>query len=393
MQQLTEEEVALIELRISHGVSDGSLRNDLLDHYCCYVEEQLSRGCDFETAYNNAAKAISPNGTHEIQEELFFLLTFKKQTNMKRIVLSSGVFSALLLSMGIVLKFLHMPGASVGIVFGVALFSLLFLPALAITKMRERQGRGKLLPVAGTLSGMLISFSVVFLVMHWPGAIILGYLAAAVLLLAYAPLFVAAGLRQPGMRTNSIVTVVLIIAGCGLWLTLVASPKGVAIADRSATEYLVKNERILQNELKHTAAYGTKPSASPAMTALGRTIFNHCEALKAYIIKRETGIASLVHVTDATKLLIKDHWIDNNYFTEQKEMLGKVYNLSSAIAAYNAAYGTWPAADVQSMPTASVILKTADGQAMVNGKAISVLNELIQLQMIALQNEMALASR
>ena len=71
MALLTDEQVYLIRERIKAEVSDAALCNDLLDHYCCFVEEQMDTGTNFETAYQKAFKAITPNGMHEIQEELF----------------------------------------------------------------------------------------------------------------------------------------------------------------------------------------------------------------------------------------------------------------------------------------------------------------------------------
>ena len=73
MVQLNDTQVAVILDRIiADGITNTDLQNGLLDHYCCHIEEKMSSGCDFEKAYNNAFTAITPNGMHEIQEELFF---------------------------------------------------------------------------------------------------------------------------------------------------------------------------------------------------------------------------------------------------------------------------------------------------------------------------------
>src|ERR1035438_3773147 len=90
----------------------------------------MLQGNDFETAYNKAFRAITPNGMHEIQEELFFLLTFKKQTNMKRIIYGFGFFAAFLISTGLMFRIMHWPGATILLFLG---FTSLLMTMFAIT--------------------------------------------------------------------------------------------------------------------------------------------------------------------------------------------------------------------------------------------------------------------
>ena len=88
---LSDEQVDIILQRIiNDGVANVSLQNDLLDHDCCFIEADMQPGNNFETAYGKAFQAITPNGMYEIQEELNFLLTFKKQTNMIRVIYGFG---------------------------------------------------------------------------------------------------------------------------------------------------------------------------------------------------------------------------------------------------------------------------------------------------------------
>ena len=88
---LSDEQVDIILQRIiNDGVANVSLQNDLLDHYCCFIEADMQPGNNFETAYDKAFQAITPNGMYEIQEELNFLLTIKKQTNMIRVIYGFG---------------------------------------------------------------------------------------------------------------------------------------------------------------------------------------------------------------------------------------------------------------------------------------------------------------
>ena len=52
MEQLNDNQVMIVLKRIiADGVTDNDLQNELLDHYCCFIEEILLTGADFESAY------------------------------------------------------------------------------------------------------------------------------------------------------------------------------------------------------------------------------------------------------------------------------------------------------------------------------------------------------
>ena len=87
----------------------------------------------------------------------------------------SGVSATLVLSAGIVLKFMHMPGAAAGIVTGTLLFSLIFLPLMLVLRLREKKAMTERVMVSlSAITGILISMGILFKLMHWPMANILG---------------------------------------------------------------------------------------------------------------------------------------------------------------------------------------------------------------------------
>lgn len=173
MVQLSDRQIDTILMRIGKdGVTDPSLQNGLLDHYCCYIEAEMEQGCDFETAYNKAFRAITPNGMHEIQEELFFLLTFKTQTNMKRIIYGSGFLAAFFISIGLLCKTLHWPFGNEILFSG---FCALIITSLALFVdalrfMRTHSATYNVRSWVGFLSAFLISSGSIFKMLHYPGA-------------------------------------------------------------------------------------------------------------------------------------------------------------------------------------------------------------------------------
>ena len=75
----------------------------------------------------------------EIEEETTSVLTFKNYYAMKKSMLTSGTAAISFLTIGIFFKFMHWPGASVCIVLGIGLLSLVFLPLMFILKIKEKE--------------------------------------------------------------------------------------------------------------------------------------------------------------------------------------------------------------------------------------------------------------
>jgi hypothetical protein len=123
----------------ARGVEMESLQNDLVDHICCVVEQNLEASGDFENFYSSVIKTFYRKELKEIEEETISLLKNKNYYSMKKVMITSGIISAALMTMGIILKFMNMPGASFGIVTGITLFSFIFLPLMFILKVKEKQ--------------------------------------------------------------------------------------------------------------------------------------------------------------------------------------------------------------------------------------------------------------
>lgn len=384
MDALTEEHIQLIWRRLQPAIKDKDLLNSLLDHYCCIIESQLEAGVDFEIAYNKAYASINPNGAHEIQEELFFLLTIKKQTTMRRIVIASGIVAALLFAMGIVLKFLHMPGASMGIVTGIFFLTFIFLPLLFVMNMRSaKTGREKALSGLSTLAGILISLSVVFLVQHWPGAIILGYLAVGVLLLMFLPLnFINAAKSSTG-KMSAIVTSVLVVTGSCLWLTLVATPRYIDKDNARNTEFILRTERILAQEYASVRQSNMQQNAT---AELGRKLYDSAGVMKQSLFNKASGgtLSASYDANTLAPVVLKDKWADG-YFSDPAAWKRMEY-LQQFSKAYNDALARLGNNRTQLIPlNLSIFNYNGD-------KVVNLLNECQQLQMILLQNERALAA-
>src|SRR5205814_1600639 len=123
-------------------------------------------------------------------------------------------------------------------------------------RMKEKEKmKDKLMIALSVVPAIILSMSFVFKVQHWPGAMVMLYIAIGILVLLFLPLYLVSGLRRPETKVNTIVTSVLLIAGCGLWLTLVASPAGVKIQDAKNIGVFARNDQIVQTEQRQVEQY------------------------------------------------------------------------------------------------------------------------------------------
>jgi hypothetical protein len=151
----------------------------------------MSAGDDFNDAYNKAFCAITPNGMSEIQEELFFLLTIKTQTNMKRIIYASGFFAAFFISTGLMFRTVHWSYSSqiMSIGFGALIISscAIFINSLKFSKNHPLQYNIRV--VVGFLAALFISSGSIFKTLYFPGANIQIVAGMSLLNFVFIPMF------------------------------------------------------------------------------------------------------------------------------------------------------------------------------------------------------------
>src|SRR6476620_7564443 len=110
MYCLSESQIDFILSDIrARGIEMESLQQNLLDHICCLIEHNLEENGDFEGFYSSVVSTFYKSELKEIEVETVNLLTNKHFYIMKKIMIMSGGASVALLSIGIVLKFLHLP--------------------------------------------------------------------------------------------------------------------------------------------------------------------------------------------------------------------------------------------------------------------------------------------
>lgn len=188
---LPDSYIDIIDARLREGgIKDDKLHADLLDHICTYIEEhEGDQG--FEELLQQALRAVAPGGVHEIEEERYFLFHFQKQITMKRILFFGGFATTFLISMGIMFKLMHWPGASIMLVWGNAslIFTMVLVAANAFKNIKVHSAAFRLRIFAGVVSAILIGTGSIFKAHHWPGASIMFVLGMVILNFIFLPMF------------------------------------------------------------------------------------------------------------------------------------------------------------------------------------------------------------
>ena len=110
-----------------YGVLEGSLKEDLLDHICTFIENSGHQ--EFDTAY---AEAIQKFGGHYalgvLQQQTVISVLLQKNRSRMKVIYTSGFFAIMLISTGAIFKMMYWPYASMLMVAGFAVLNLIFMP-------------------------------------------------------------------------------------------------------------------------------------------------------------------------------------------------------------------------------------------------------------------------
>ena len=274
----------------SRGVTTDALIDDIVDHVCCLLEQQVREETEFKAIYSDIIQKFYGSSLSDIEKETQLLKHFKNYYAMRKTMLYSGLFATISLVVGLVLKFTHAAGAAALILSGIVVFSFLFLPLVVILKTRD-QGpkRDMLLTVLGAVCGMLFAMGTLFKIMYWPYANMLGIVAFFMMALAYIPIMFFTGIRNPETKTNSILTTFVLITGLGLVLTLMRSPEATHRYQLQRTAEYLEDERMLAMQQQLCDEMGMQQPRNRQEVQLDSL----CVALKRMVLQLDMNQDSL----------------------------------------------------------------------------------------------------
>lgn len=382
MYRISDQQIDYILNDISaRGVEMESLQQNLLDHICCIIENNLEENGDFESFYKKTIQHFYKDELWEIEEETLLLLTYKNYYTMKKIMIYSGTFSAAALIFGILFKFMHWPGAAMLIILGIGISSLIFLPLLFTLKLKEQQTISDKIALALiTSSGILLCLSVLFKVMHWPGANMMGVAFIVILGLLFLPLNFYSGIRKPERKVNNITTSILIIIFCGLWLTLIRTPQATRFQNIDSTYTLYREQQLLDQAMKDLQKLQNDSSAKDVV--LSKQILNLCTSIKTMIIIDEIGLEKISEDFESKNIFIAPRDMVNLIETNSEINL-KIANLYKLVEQYNHQFAT---SRKNLLPVKGSFLEYSKNQKLKVMNNISLLSQINNLQMFVILN-------
>lgn len=366
----------------SRGVEMESLQQNLLDHICCIIENNLEENGDFESFYQKTIETFYKDQLWEIEEETLQLLTFKNYYTMKKVMIVSGTFSAAAMILGILFKFLHWPGAAALIILGIGASSLIFLPLLFTLKLKEQQNlKDKIGLGLISLASILLCLSVLFKVMHWPGANMMGTMFLIILGLVYLPLNFINGIKNPDRKINTIATSVLIIVFCGLFLTLIRSPRASRIMNIDDTYTILRQEQIVKNEMEYMSLF-QQDSTNVEKVRLSNEILEISNDLKGDIIMHEIGMEEIDKSFESKNLFIESHDLVN-LINSNEGFLKKLDDLALKVEKYNQK----EIMNKYKLPVNATFLEYHKNKSISSMNTINLLKQIHNLQMFVLQSQ------
>ncbi len=171
------------------NITYSHLRDELVDHICCDIESQMSEGVEFSQAFQKVRKKFGITDLEKIQETTISLIYLKYNT-MKKLMRTTGILAPAIVAFGGLFKIMHWPGAGIALILGFFIAAFLFLPSAAYTLWREQKSSKQIiLYISGFIAGFGYVISVLFKIMHWPGASLFILLAIATGGLVFLPLW------------------------------------------------------------------------------------------------------------------------------------------------------------------------------------------------------------
>jgi len=223
MYNVTDDQVDFILNDIENkGVITEDVRNNILDHVCCIIENEMENDMNFQEFYRDTIAQFYTKELGEIEAETQILLTFKNYYAMKRILKISGIISIILILLSFTFKLLHWPGAGIMAVIGLVFFSLVFIPLNIVLRfVNDKEKSNRLIMTIGMLTASVATLGVLFKIRHLPLANIFLMSSLLVFVIIFIPVYFIVNYKNPETKFNAIINTTFMIGAAGMLFALV----------------------------------------------------------------------------------------------------------------------------------------------------------------------------
>ncbi|NOQ76132.1 MAG: hypothetical protein GQ574_29295 [Crocinitomix sp.] len=297
MYKISENEVDFILDDITkRGIVTEDVRDNIVDHVCCIIENEMKMGEDFFKFYGNTIARFFRKELREIEVETRDLLTFKYYYAMKRTLKITGLLSAAFIVLGGLFKLQHWPGAGLLLLAGLLIFSLIFVPLNIILKYQDdKEKKNRIIMIIGFLTTIVGTLGVLFKVMHWPFANILFYGSFITFFLIFIPIYFFTKYKDPETKFNAIIHTTFMIAGCGMLLMLFSMGDSQNIQDSVASMDNFQQQNALNLSENNDALYEEMPEMDKEnitkLRSISTKLNSKIEAIKINLIAKSNGVS------------------------------------------------------------------------------------------------------
>ena len=239
---------------VNRGLTYDRLLDDILDHVCCMVEEQMVAGENFELSYKHVLGTIGDKRLPEIQHQTLLLLN-KNFQRMKNFTYLFGLTAALIAILGAFFKRMHWPGAGILITAGIVLVIFVFLPLYFVINYREQaEKKNPLYAIVGFLTLAFLLAGAIFKIQHWPGAGHIIEASLVSLIIGLIPLYVVNAFQRAGKSKLRLPYIVMLLIG----IAIVSLLYNVNMSKNQLDIYrdeAIKNEFRVDNVQERTAQF------------------------------------------------------------------------------------------------------------------------------------------
>lgn len=199
MSELTYDNIEQISIDVRRQeISFSNLADELIDHLCCDVEQEMSDGLSFTEAYARVKQRMGRGRLKEIQKDTLYAVD-KKYRIMKKTMKISGLAGTILFGTAAVFKIQHWPAAGILLTLGALILGFIFMPSTLAVFRKESTSRNRLfLLITAFLAGFLFIMGTTFKVQHWEGGGVLLSLAGLTGLILFLPAFLINRYRNEG---------------------------------------------------------------------------------------------------------------------------------------------------------------------------------------------------
>lgn len=275
----------------SRGIVSEDLRDNLLDHICCIIENEITVEDDFQEFYEGILQRFFEDKLSEIQVETNNLLKFKNFYAMKKILKFSGITTVVFITLGALFKTMHWPGAGLFLILGGFFFSILFMPLLIILKLNDDESKTERYVFSfGLLLAIGLIAGIIFKIFHWPYANNLMFYSTVIFTFLFVPVYFITGIKQANRKFNVSVNSVLMLACGGIFYSMFDmsySRKYVQLMDQEHI-YLHENSKKLISSNNRLVSVGINGVNVNEFHQLSKELNSSIESLAAWITENNS---------------------------------------------------------------------------------------------------------